>query len=185
MKSYKIKDVWMALELAKKVFVYEFIAVIAVICLFGSRMSDILIYALFGAALFGALILHTIIVYVVNSSYEINEEHFTFPRSDIENSIFAIILLIPYWNLARKMRVRTDEIENLYIDSHKRAPFSISKGKKQKAITYYGINVTGSFGSAHLIFKSRQKRDETRNAIAQCVRKATGARVDKKVAEFS
>ena len=49
----------------------------------------------------------------------------------------------------------------------------------------YTLNITGIFGSANLQFLSRQKRDEVRNAIQQCVKQLNNKDIDKKVAEFN
>ena len=74
----------------------------------------------------------------------------------------------------RTKTVRCQEIENIYIDT---------KNKRNKRI--FTINITGIFGSANLQFTDRQKRDEVRNAIQQCVKLHTGNNVDRKVAEFA
>lgn len=114
----------------------------------------------------------------------------------MENSIFAIILLFPYWNLMRTMTVNANDIENIYIDTkrwstkHKKYSGTTAKGKSKytsetKRHVRYTINLAGTFGSANLQFLERQKRDEVRNAIQQCVKQHTGKNVDRKVAEFN
>ena len=111
-----------------------------------------------------------------------------FPRSDIENSVLQIILLAPYWNLMRRKTVHALEVENIYIDTKRWTSKSKSfiNGKKiNKKNVRYTLNIAGTFGSANLQFLERQKRDEVRNAIQQCVKKHSGKNIDRKVAEFS
>lgn len=238
--KYKIYDVWMALELVKKVFIYEIVA-IAVFLLVANAMldekstktqeisqenslietfennnkeaqkrgdfiSDIkpsqtkpetkqndntqvtqkntqidhgTLFPLY--CVIFVYFFQFILVYRANSVYIIDEENFTFPRSDIENSLLSIITFAPFWGLFFRKTIQTSDIENTYIDTQRdKKPHFFSK-KKQ---TYYNLNVLGSFGSANLAFKSRQKRDEVRNAIAQCVKRRSGKKVDRAVSEF-
>ncbi len=95
----------------------------------------------------------------------------------------------------RTLSVNAKEIENIYLDT-KRWPSSSRKvsgysqdGKpryKNETTRHirYTINIAGTFGSANLQFLDRQKRDEVRNAIEQCVKVHNNRKVDKKVAEF-
>jgi len=139
----------------------------------------------------------SIFIYLANRGYVINMETglITFPRSDVENSILAIILMYPYWNLMRTQTIHASEIDNVYLDTHRWTTTSrVSNGQTTKGKTKYrtvttrhvsyNINVVGTFGSANLDFGTRQKRDEVRNAIEQCVKQYRHIKVDKKVAEF-
>jgi len=40
----------------------------------------------------------------------------TFPRSDVENSIVAVLLCAPYWNLMRSRTVTADQIEDMRLE---------------------------------------------------------------------
>lgn len=189
MANYEVQDVWMALTLAFKNFVYASLT--------------ILVLSLFGLAFLLPLLVivpvQSVFIYLANRRYSINnsEGTFTFPRSDIENSISDIVLVAPYWNLLRTKTVPLVDIENLYLDTkrfttnklfvpnNKDGSRSKRAGAGKKKHVRYTLNVTGSFGSANLQFLDRQKRDELRNALSQSVKQATGRNVDRKVAEFS
>lgn len=148
--------------------------------------------------LLAALTIQSIWIYVVNSKYKIDFENksFQFPRSDVENSIFQILIGARYWNLMRKKTVRLAEIENLYIDTKRwetksRKQIGNYKDGKQrygnvtKKHVRFRLNVTGEFGSVNLSFLERQKRDEVRSALQKAVKEVTGKNIDRKIAEFS
>lgn len=191
MKNYVIRDVWMALSLAGKNALY------------GLVLLGVLAFLGFPYAVpLGALVaVQSVIIYFANRRYYIDNEAgtFTFPRSDIENRIFHILLLAPYWNLMRTRTVSLSDIENIYLDTQrwtsKRQKLFVPTNKDGSSSRHgstvnkkhirYTLNITGSFGSANLQFLSRQKRDELRNALQQSIKNASGRNVDKKVAEFS
>lgn len=203
MHRYVINDVWMALKLALKNF---FILAIILLLLFtvGINILDTNEYLeykdLFKIGTLFVLIvifIQSIVIYFANRRYVIDLKTglVTFPRSDIENSIVAIIFLFPYWNLMRTLSVNAKEIENIYLDtkrwtssSRKVSGYSQDGKPRYKNETTrhirYTINIAGTFGSANLQFLDRQKRDEVRNAIEQCVKVHNNRKVDKKVAEF-
>ena len=141
--------------------------------------------------------IQSIIIYFANRRYIIDLDSglITFPRSDIENSVIAILLLYPYWNLMRTITINAIDIENVYLDTKRwSTKHQVSNGATTDgAIKYktetknhilYTINLTGTFGSANLQFLSRQKRDEVRNAIQQSVKLHNGRNIDRKVAEL-
>ncbi len=207
MHKYEIYDVWMALKLS----LGNFFSVILFLCLitvglffFASfkhiEINDILIekYTYTILVIIFVIFIQSIIIYFANRKYiiDLNTNLITFPRSDIENSILAIIFLYPYWNLMRTITINSEEIENMYLDTqrwstkHQIVNGSTKDGKtKYKTETKnhvrYTLNITGTFGSANLQFLSRQKRDEVRNAIQQCVKNNTNKNIDIKVAEFN
>ncbi len=182
MNKYDIRDVWMAIKLASKNFFILFI----LICL------CVILYLPFPEAIFFYLVLlilalaQSIVIYFANRNYVIDPHRgtFRFPRSDIENSLLAIILCFPYWNLMRTMTIECSNIENIYLDTKRWTSKSLFYEGKNNNHALYKINVTGTFGSASLGFISKQKRDEVRNAIQQCVRMSTKNNIDKKIAEF-
>ena len=187
MHDYDIRDVWAALKLASKNFTVLVLIAAGLVLYYEPRQSYVI-------ALFGLIAVQSMVIYSSNRGYFINNQAgtFTFPRSDVENSIIEIILVAPYWNLMRTMTVQLSEIENLYTDTKKwktshQAPTPGRKRSRTVTVshTLYTLNVTGSFGSANLELGSRQKRDEVRNAIQQSVKNHTGRNVDRKVSEFS
>ncbi|MCT7518983.1 hypothetical protein [Aliarcobacter cryaerophilus] len=200
MHKYIIDDIWMSLQIASKNFLVLSLVLIFVYLFFGSssdlNKNGLLIFFLFLLEII--VVIQSIYIYLVNKSYIVDLETglITFPRSDIENSITAILLLYPYWNLMRSLTINANEIENLYIDTkrwstkYKNSEGFSSKGKMKYKIetekhVRYTINITGTFGSKNLQFLERQKRDEVRNAIEQCVKLFTGKNIDKKVSEWN
>lgn len=216
MHRYDIRDVWMALKLSAKNF---FISIL-VIWIAGIFILPFVIGIMEGAQLITAdikkmilenenffmiakvlslaVFIQSIIIYFANRKYviDLEEGRVTFPKSDIENSILDIFLLIPYWNLMQTKTVQCNEVENIYIDTkrwstkHKVYTGTTKTGKSKfrtetKRHVKYTINIAGKFGSANLQFLDRQKRDEVRNAIQQCAKECTGKNVDRKVAEFN
>ena len=183
-----VRDVWHALLLAGKNIFWGGIVVFFV----SSGNLELL------TTLALVLLVQSIVIYRANSKYTIDIEnnHFIFPRSDIENSIFQILIGAKYWNLMRTNSVALSEIDNIYIDTKRwetktRKQVGNYKDGKQrygnvtKKHVRFRINVTGSFGSANLSFLDRQKRDEVRSALQVAVKKTTGKNIDRKVSEFS
>jgi hypothetical protein len=183
-----IRDVWHALLLAGKNIFFAGIVIV-----FVSSGNEEILYGLVVL-----LLVQSIVIYRANSKYTINIEQnsFIFPRSDIENSIFQILIGAKYWNLMRTKSVSLSEIENIYIDTKrwetktKKQVGNYKDGKARhgtvtKKHVRFRINVTGSFGSANLSFLDRQKRDEVRSALQVAVKKSTGKNIDRKVSEFS
>lgn len=187
MTEYRIMDIWMALRLAFTNFV--------IVSLIGALLSVVLGFQDYLMPLLAAVFIQSVLIYRANSLYLVDSKHhsFTFPRSDIENSIWAILILQPYWNLMRRQTVRLADIENIYLDTKRWqseqniVSGNTAKGKtKFKKITKkhvrYCLNVAGRFGSANLAFLNRQKRDEVRNALQQSI---ANHKVDCKVAELA
>lgn len=187
---YDIRDVWMALKLAGYNLLWTSI-IWSITCF----LLNLWQWFTHGLVL---LLIQSVLIYFANRRYLINLEtqSFSFPRSDMENSIVAIITLQPYWNLMRRESVLLTDIENIYLDTQrwtsvkKMSNGNDAKGrpKTKNEITRhvkYCLNISGIFGSANLSFLSRQKRDEVRNALEQGIKLVCGKRVDSKVAEFS
>lgn len=189
-RIYDIRDVWIALKLAGYNLLWT-----SMIWLITSYLFNLWQWFTHGFIL---LLIQSVLIYFANRRYLINLEtqSFSFPRSDMENSIVAIITLQPYWNLMRRKTVPLADIENIYLDTQrwtsvkKMSNGNDAKGRpktKNKATRHirYTLNIAGQFGSANLTFLSRQKRDEVRNALERSIRQITGKTVDVKVAELS
>lgn len=216
MHRYDIRDVWMALKLSAEnffiamlviwiggIFILPFIVgIIEGEHLINADIKNMILknenFIMILQALSLVIFIQSIIIYFTNRKYVIDLEEgiVTFPKSDIENSILEIFLLIPYWNLMQTKTVKCNEVENIYIDTkrwstkHKVYTGTTTTGKSKfrtetKRHVRYTINIAGKFGSANLQFLDRQKRDEVRNAIQQCVKECTGKNIDRKVAEFN
>ena len=206
MHKYIINDVWMALKLSFGNFLGWMAFLWLPLIFFAPGVSsddelarNIIRYFFYFSVVMTTLIfIQSILIYLANRKYIIDLETglITFPRSDVENSIMAIVLLYPYWNLMRTMTINAREIENLYLDTkrwstkHKVGNGTTAGGKTKfktetKKHVRYTINIAGTFGSANFQFLDRQKRDEVRNAIQQCVKQHSSINIDRKVAEFS
>jgi hypothetical protein len=183
-----VRDVWHALLLTGKNIFWGGIVIFFV----SSGNLELL------STLVLVLLVQSIVIYRSNSKYKIDTEtnYFIFPRSDIENSIFQILIGAKYWNLMRTKSVALSEIENIYIDTKRWQSKTLKQvgnykdgkarhGNVTKKHVRFRINVTGSFGSANLSFLDRQKRDEVRSALQVAVKKTTGKNIDRKVSEFS
>ena len=191
-----VRDIWHALMLAWKNLFWGSVVGFILSALVGGDKYGTEVFLSFFLPIF---LVQSLIIYRANEKYIIDTKNnsFTFPRSDIENSIFAILIGARYWNLMRRKRVALTEIQNVYIDTkrwstkHKvqsgnykdgRARFRTDTKKHER----FRINITGSFGSANLSFLDRQKRDEVRSALSVAVKEKTGGRnIDRKVSEFS
>ncbi|GAB6070871.1 hypothetical protein JCM30760_19680 [Thiomicrorhabdus hydrogeniphila] len=206
MHKYVINDVWMALKLSSINFFVWMLVLWGILIFFGAAINPadteakklIIYFFYFSAVLTPIIFIQSIFIYFANRKYIVDLETglITFPRTDIENSILEIILLYPYWNLMRTATIHATEVENLFLDTkrwstkHKVANGATASGKTKyrtetKKHVRYTINIAGKFGSANLQFLDRQKRDEVRNAIQQCVKQHSGINIDRKVAEFN
>jgi len=194
MHKYVINDIYTALGLSFGNFFGLIVIFWGAAIFFASESVAIQIAVVMTLIAF----IQSIFIYFANRRYIVDLESglITFPRSDIENSIIAIILLYSYWNLMRTQTIHASDIENLYLDTerwtstHRVVSGTTAKGKtryrnKTERHVRYNITIAGTFGSASLMFTSRQKRDEVRNALQQCVKKHGGKNIDRKIAEFS
>lgn len=183
MHKYEIKDVWMAIKLAFGNFFGIFVFYIIIAIFFNETGIDLLMLTYLPIFLILVLI-QSIIIYFANRKYVVDMESglITFPRSDIENSILAILILQPYWNLMRTKTIHSKDVDNMYLDTQRNTVKT--SNKKTKKEIRYNLNIVGKFGSANLQFLSRQKRDEVRNAINQSIKHHNKTNIDKKVAEF-
>lgn len=183
MNKYVIKDVWVALKLAFSNFFGIILLYIILTYLTEKTEMNIYLNKYFFIFLI-ILFIQSIIIYFANRKYTIDIETglITFPRSDIENSIFAILILKPYWNLMRTQTIHCNEVDNMYLDTQRKS-YKTSDNKTKKKINY-NLNIVGIFGSANLLFESKQKRDEVRNAINQVIKHHKNTNIDRKVAEF-
>lgn len=205
MRSYVIDDVWMALKLSLN-NLFMWLIIVWGMVFFTSMASGAsefdrsmtVYFRYFALFMTPIVIVQSIIIYLANRRYTVDLESglITFPKSDVENSILEIVLLYPYWNLMRTKTIHAEEIENVYLDTKRwttksRAHAGTSSNGREKYVAKtknhvrYAINIAGAFGSSKFEFLDRQKRDEVRNAIQQCLKKYGRENVDMKVSELS
>ena len=166
-REYIIKDVYSGLEIAKGNFVLLWfigiiVSMIYLIILKEDYKTICLQLSVFNIAIF----IQSLIMYRCNSFYRIDKEGFvTFPRTDVENTIFQIVILASYWNLMRTRTVHISEIENVYLTG---------------ANSNY-LDVAGTFGSSRFEFSNKQKRNEVRNALTRAAKTFTNINLDNSV----
>lgn len=80
----------------------------------------------------------------------ITADSVSFPASDVENSILALLLGKSLWGHLFRERLRLTELETINWDA---------------SGDYWSLNLSGAFGSRQLDFSSKQKRDECWNAL--------------------
>lgn len=132
-----------------------------------------------GGVIFGFIILANLLTakftYNVWNSYskgivaDVENNSFSFPASDIENSIAEIITLRPIFNLAKRDSYPITEITALNNET-KRWTTESSDGKTKKHVEYL-LNISGDFCSKQLEFASKQKRDECRAMLSNAKKK--------------
>lgn len=149
---YNIRDIWHGLNLAYNNFfgLYFLSLPILIISISILNFNFALMWSIWSVVAV-LLIVQAFLIYFKNSTYKIDANGYvTFPRSDIENSIFQIIIFAKYWNLMRNRTVHISEIETVYISSEDAG---------------INLDVAGTFGSSRFEFSTKQKRSEVRNAL--------------------
>lgn len=179
MRDYRVIDIWRAVKLSLKNLLYGFGALFVTISFLSTddlQASPAL--SIVFVVLLAFIPVSTILIFLANRSFHVDnkKEVFVFPASDVENSILAILVLLPYWNLMRRRKIQLSQIENVYLNTE--------RGNK-KENGRYNLNIAGAFGSAKLVFGNRQKRDELRNALQVSVKQSSGKNIDRKLAEFA
>lgn len=109
---------------------------------------------IFFSVFFIALI-STIIVYRTNRNITMKDGFISIPSSDVEQSIFAYIMLKPFWGLFYRRNISLREIVSVKNDGY---------GNKKEDI--YPITISDVYSSNRLIFTSRQKRDEFKSKVS-------------------
>lgn len=109
----------------------------------------------------GVLALSVLAALVVFINYSrgvvIAPDSLSFPASDVENSLLALLLGKSLWGHLFRERLPLADVEHLANDGH---------GKRWR------LNVSGVFGSRQIEFSSKQKRDECRAALLRYLRAA-------------
>jgi len=175
-----VSDVWGAINLI--VMILLSIAVLSIVPLFLSKQIDILsnytwqyaIYAFF-AMLFIFFIPIKKVWNAYYAGYEIDLEQgtFSFPASDIENSVMDIVTLKSIRNLMHRDTLNLDEIEALNNETTRWT--SKSKDSSGRMVTKkhvaYLLNISGDFGSRQFNFSNKQKRDECRAMFNRAIKR--------------
>lgn len=97
-----------------------------------------------------SLLVGLVIFFNYSRGVIITAEGISFPTSDVENSIFALLLGKSLWGHLFRERLPLEDVEHLANDGH---------GTRSR------LNLSGAFGSRQIEFSSKQKRDECRAAV--------------------
>lgn len=166
-REYIIKDVYSGLDIARgNLFLLWFIGFVVSMIYLLVLKEDYKTVCTYITMFNIIILIQSLIMYRCNSFYRIDKEGFvTFPRTDVENSIFQIIILLPYWNLMRTRTVHISEVENVYLTGTR---------------TNH-LDVAGTFGSCRFEFSNKQKRNEVRNALTRAAKTFTNINLDNSV----
>ncbi|SFV70674.1 hypothetical protein MNB_SV-3-1246 [hydrothermal vent metagenome] len=180
------KDIWLALEV-----VFSFI----VFLLFVSFLGNVIIYFLiqnneikslelgsfiytlyiFGGLLiiFSKFILNMWNSYSKGIEVDIETKTFSFPKSDVENSMMDIFTLKAFRDMSKRDSLNLMDIEALNNETKRwSTKHKDSNGKSvTKKHVQYLLNISGEFGSRQLVFSAKQKRDECRAMLNNAVKK--------------
>lgn len=154
----RIADVWLALKTTGMVF--------AIVSAFGVAASIGLTLLLSGAIDLRAILLGLPVTWLIFSWFivrvwltyhegiviDAGKSEISYPASDVETGLIAILTLKRFFGHGRRERLRLSSIEGVMNETRTR------RG-------HYAVNIAGSFGSRQLVFDSKQKRDEFRAAV--------------------
>ena len=105
---------------------------------------------------------------------DIANNEFSFPASDVENSLIEIITLKKLRNMMHRNSIKLTEIRALNNEkSRRRSRVNFDTNRKKPPMKdLWLLNISGEFGSQQFEFDSKQKRDECRSMIfTACSRK--------------
>lgn len=164
----EVKDTWLALQKAGIVV----LAVSIIGLILGSMIGDSNL-VIWGFVILANLIAGKFTLNVWNSYSEgivadIDNNSFSFPASDVENSIEDIVKLKPLFDLAKRNSYPITEINALNNET-KRWTTTSKEGTKKHV--EWLLNISGDFGSQQLEFASKQKRDECRAMLSAAKKK--------------
>ncbi|GEM_PF-511824 len=95
---------------------------------------------------------------------DITNNEFSFPASDVENSLADIVTLKRFRNLIHRESVQLSDIRALNNEKGRGQRYSHS-AKRNVGYDIWKLNISGDFGSRQFEFNSKQKRDECRSMI--------------------
>ncbi len=174
----EVKDIWLALQKLGTV-----LAVVSVIgALFGFAVNKLFSInmeeVIWGSAILANIIAAKYTLSVWNSYSQgivadIENNTFSFPASDVENSIVEILTLKPLVDFAKRNSYAISEINSLNNETKRWSTKSKdNEGKtKTKQHVQWLLNISGDFGSQQLEFTSKQKRDECRAMLSSAKKK--------------
>jgi hypothetical protein len=157
-----IKDIWLTLKITMKTFMGLIFPNLIISFLLTMIIQNNNVFIISFISFFLVSLIFTIKVYIsYNKGYVIDtiNKTFTFPASDVENSILDIILFKTFFNLIKRKTIKFEDILSMNNETMKRT------NNKNKSVKWL-LNISGHFGSQQLEFDSKQKRDECRSALS-------------------
>ena len=174
-----VSDVWGAIKLIGTILLV--IAGLSFVPFFLVGQIDILSnytwqYAIY--VFFGILFVFFIPIKKVWNAYyagyevDLEDDTFSFPASDVENSVMDIVTLKRLRNLLHRETINLDELEALNNETKRWT--TKSKDSNGRVVTHkhvkYLLNISGDFGSRQFNFDNKQKRDECRAMLNRAVK---------------
>ncbi len=161
----RVRDVYLTLSVTPRVSfkIFTVLGVIAVGFLVWQSQTvpgkELVVDGILALSVVLALSLLAALVVFINYSrgVVITADSLSFPASDVENSLLALLLGKSLWGHLFRARLPLAEVEHLANDGHG---------------TRWRLNLSGIFGSRQIEFSSKQKRDECRAALMRYLRAA-------------
>tara|TARA_R110002167_G_C12700580_1_gene653458 strand:+ start:3967 stop:4833 length:867 start_codon:yes stop_codon:yes gene_type:complete len=101
---------------------------------------------------------------------------FSFPASDVENSVQDIVTFKKFRNLMHRNEITLTEVRALNNEKSHRMKQPLMEKKKVR-VDVWLLNISGDFGSQQFEFDSKQKRDECRSMLfTACAQKGNKLR---------
>ena len=95
---------------------------------------------------------------------DIANNEFSFPASDVENSLVDIITLKQLRNMINRETIALSDIRALNNEKGRGQKYNPTT-KRNVGFDIWKLNISGEFGSRQFVFHSKQKRDECRSMI--------------------
>jgi hypothetical protein len=174
------KDIWLALETTASFI--GFISVIACILVYFIIAPHEKVEGSLASYLGWVIMANLIFVkftwsiwqsYYLGVIADVNTDLFSFPASDVENSVKDILTFKKFRNLAKRKSYPITQIRALNNETKRWTTKSTnSKGQsRSKNHVSWLLNVSGDFGSQQFEFSSKQKRDECRSMLFMATRR--------------
>jgi hypothetical protein len=158
-----VKDIWKALKLSCLTLICTSIIMFFLIpfILIELKLNELVAPETFLLLVIGTSITIALkVFFVYEKGISLEENEFSFPASDVENTIVDILTLKRLRGLFYREVVNAESIKYVTNDFGWKG----FGGNKNRV---YGLNIVGDFGSRTIRFNSKQKRDEARYLLRQ------------------
>lgn len=156
-----VKDIWKAIQISLYTvgvgFCCFYVVSILILSVLDIGSNHIVDYFINGSILLSVLF-GVVVFKVYEKGVSLTNDTFSWPASDVENSLMDIFTLKRVRGLFYRESINATQIEYVTNDFGWKG-FAGTKKKE------YGLNISGDFGSRTIRFNSKQKRDEARNML--------------------